>query len=784
MAAEPTAATTETCPACGTIIDTTEADPLVRVPCPKCGEKVRVQRSFNNFELVETLGIGGMGTVYKARDTLLDRFVALKLLRKDLGEEVDYATRLQQEARVAASVNHPNVIQVFSSGKDHGQFYLVMELVDHGSLDDLIEQKKKLSEELVLEAGIQVAKGLRAAYGKSLIHRDVKPANILFADEHTAKIGDFGLAGVAAETGEARNEIWGTPYYVAPERLYNRPEDFRSDIYSLGATLFHALSGRAPIEGDTNSATALRDLKNRPLDLATVAPEVSEETASVLQRMIAPEPLKRFGSYDELVGALEAAFASLTGQGVGAAARRKTPWWAAVAAILIALGVAGGAFVWNARRPLAAATAGGGPSAPALSAASVAALEKQLIEARHQLVLNHYNVAGAQFARIAAEARGKQPLYDWSRFQQGLAAMVGREKSQAQQSFQDVENAGQTGFAKEDSDLARFFVTTAKRLLAPGTIPPAEAGPKAPSTHEAFALLVFALKNVEQGNSEQAVPLFEQFNNSTPGGAVAWITDFKPLSQKYLDDCRAYLAWKNQPGTENTAAGAAEKLARVRDLKKKLKTRTPMSEDINAQEKLLGARVGDQQKNEDSKQAEQRKKLLETETPSWNAALVGYKQRVAIYDFAGALATLNAPKISEPGLHAVQMAALKKAQWLVDWKTKLVADLNAAHFAGVITDIAGVQYSGIDAADAQHVTVKIPPYGSAQVAFIKFTPKTLLAVSGALARTDPDRQWLSAVFAAETGQADMARALGEAAAKAKPEYREQLPLLSGTSAGH
>src|SRR3954471_23124362 len=299
MPAEQTAPTTDTCQACGTVIDTSNADPLARVDCPNCGEKVRVQRSFNNFELVETLGIGGMGTVYKARDIQLDRLVALKLLRKDLAEEVDYATRLQQEARVAASVNHPNVVQVFSSGQDHGQFYLVMELVDHGSLDDLIEQKKKLPEELVLEAGIQVAKGLRAAHTKGLIHRDVKPANILFADEHTAKIGDFGLAGVAAETGETRNEIWGTPYYVAPERLNNEPEDFRSDIYSLGATLFHAISGRAPIEADTNSATALRDLKNRPLNLRTIAPEVSPETARVLQRMIAPNPAQRFSSYDE-----------------------------------------------------------------------------------------------------------------------------------------------------------------------------------------------------------------------------------------------------------------------------------------------------------------------------------------------------------------------------------------------------------------------------------------------------------------------------------------------------
>ena len=143
-----------------------------------------------------------------------------------------------------------------------------------------MKREKRLPEELVLEAGIQVAKGLRAAYAKGLIHRDVKPANILFADEHTAKIGDFGLAGVAAETAENRGEIWGTPYYVAPERLNNQPEDFRSDIYSLGATLFHAVAGTAPIEVETNSAITFRDLKSHPLDLRKVAPEVSAETGA------------------------------------------------------------------------------------------------------------------------------------------------------------------------------------------------------------------------------------------------------------------------------------------------------------------------------------------------------------------------------------------------------------------------------------------------------------------------------------------------------------------------
>jgi serine/threonine protein kinase len=292
---------TQTCSACGVAIDTSEAEPLTPIGCPSCGQETRVQRAFDHFEVIETLGVGGMGTVYKARDTRLDRFVALKLLRRDLSGEKGHASRFQHEARIAGSVNHPNVIRIFLSGTDHGQFYVAMELVERGSLDDLIEERKRLPEEHVLEYGIQVAKGLRAAHEQGLIHRDVKPANILFVDEHTAKISDFGLAGVVGEASERETEIWATPYYVAPERLTNGPEDFRSDIYSLGATLFHAVAGKAPIEGNTNSAAALLDLKKRPLDLRAVAAQVSEATASIFQRMIAPDPAQRFSSYDELL---------------------------------------------------------------------------------------------------------------------------------------------------------------------------------------------------------------------------------------------------------------------------------------------------------------------------------------------------------------------------------------------------------------------------------------------------------------------------------------------------
>ena len=708
----------QSCLACGTPVDTTDAEPLARIACPKCGEKVRVERSFNNFVLIETLGIGGMGTVYKARDTLLDRFVALKLLRKDIEGGIDHAAQLQHEARVAASINHPNVVQVFSSGTDHGQFYLVMELVEGGSLDDLIEQHSRLPEEQVLEAGIQVAKGLRAAHAKGLIHRDVKPANILFADEHIAKVSDFGLAGVAAEI---RGEVWGTPYYVAPEPLNNRPEDFRSDIYSLGAALFHAVAGKAPIEGETNSATELRRLKSQPLDLSVIAPDVSAATARIFNRMIAPDPANRFASYDQLLAELEGAYKKLTGkEAIDAvtAKRRTRRIIVAAAAVLLAVAVGVSVFVRKTEKQIAVAS----------SAIPFAALEKEAAEARHQMVLNHYNVAGAAFAHIANEARNRQPLGDWSRLQQGLAAMIGRDDAHARDAFRIVEKNGQTGFAKDDVDLANFFTVTARTLLAHGNVSASNAV-KDMAPFEAFALLPFGLKDISQADVRDAASLLEQFVNARPAGKFAWIAELKPIAQKYLEDCRVYLSWK----TEATGAGNAAAAEKLRTIRKQLKTRSAISDEIAREEKRLGSMIG-----------------------------------------------LPAGAPFQPAQNKPQEAAQKKTQWMAYWKKKLIDDLNRKQFSGAISDTGGTEYIGVASADNQSFALKLP-YGIARVPWNNLAPKTLLAISTSFVEPNApdaaDRQWLCAAFASATGQTEEARKLAVEAAKAKPQYRDQIDLL-------
>ncbi len=302
---------TQLCPNCGSRVDTNGQGPFANVDCSQCGTAVHFERVFEHYIIVEPLGSGGMGSVYKARDTRLNRFVAIKLLREEFADKIDYSTQLQHEARITASINHPHVVKVFGLSRDHGQHYLVMELVQAGSLDDRMQNDTRISELQTLEIGLQVASGLQAAHQAGLIHRDVKPGNILFADGHTAKIVDFGLALLAEQKAETKGEIWGTPYYVAPERLNNEREDFRSDIYSLGATLFHAIAGRPTFEDEAQSAAELKKLKTKTVPLREVAPDVSAETARIIKRMLQVNPAERYRSYDELIRQLRAAQAAV-----------------------------------------------------------------------------------------------------------------------------------------------------------------------------------------------------------------------------------------------------------------------------------------------------------------------------------------------------------------------------------------------------------------------------------------------------------------------------------------
>lgn len=257
---------------------------------------------FGNYQLESELGQGGMGTVYLARDTGLNRKVALKILRPDLSPDSSFSQKFLDEIEITASLAHPNIIRVYTLGEQDGRLYLVMEHLDQPSLEQKMDELGKLPEREVLEMGIGVASALQFANEETgLIHRDIKPGNILFGRGQIPKLADFGLAASAQSALGQQDEIWGTPYYVSPERLNRLQEDIRSDIYSLGATLYHALAGRAPFEASTAEEVARRHLLDRPPPLRSLRPDAHEQTVFTLDRCLQKKPEQRWNSYRELI---------------------------------------------------------------------------------------------------------------------------------------------------------------------------------------------------------------------------------------------------------------------------------------------------------------------------------------------------------------------------------------------------------------------------------------------------------------------------------------------------
>ena len=285
--------------------------PLGTVPCNKCGHPIMMPMMIRQFELRSVVGSGGMGTVYRAWDTTLERMVAVKLMRKELLNDQKALDSFYREARACARLNHTNIVHIYSFDDWEGQQYLVMELADHGSLDARIEKLRLLQELDMLDIGVKIASALDLALKHDLLHRDIKPGNILFNADHEPKLIDFGLARKADVEHEVEDVTWGTPYYVAPEKIKREPETFLSDMYSLGATLYHAMTGHVPFEAPTVEEVIIAQVQTPLTPPNLVVPEITQPTSDALVKAMAKNPAERFLSYDEFIMALTAARSQL-----------------------------------------------------------------------------------------------------------------------------------------------------------------------------------------------------------------------------------------------------------------------------------------------------------------------------------------------------------------------------------------------------------------------------------------------------------------------------------------
>jgi uncharacterized RDD family membrane protein YckC len=301
----------------------------------------------DHFRVDDEIGRGGMGAVFSGWDTSLDRPVALKVLRDDITGRADQEERFLREARAQAKLNHPNVVHIYFIGHrppatsdGSSSLYFAMELVDGPSLeDDVVEQKRKLDPEHARKDMIQIANGLAAALRAGIVHRDVKPSNLMRSKDGFVKIADFGLAKPIRSDVKITQEgaLVGSPLYMAPEQARGKDVDHRADMYALGATFFHLLAGRPPFDGRTSIEVVAQHLAEPPPSLAKIAPEVPEALAKIIMRLLQKEPADRFATYEELLAALEDAAPkrrAFAGFAVRAAAATID---AAIAAGLIAL---------------------------------------------------------------------------------------------------------------------------------------------------------------------------------------------------------------------------------------------------------------------------------------------------------------------------------------------------------------------------------------------------------------------------------------------------------------
>ena len=296
---------TPVCEHCGGALPA-DSVPLERIPCPICGKETLVPGMLQQqYRICSLIGKGGMGAVYEAYDVGLDRKVAIKVvLREKALSDPEFAEAFLREARSVSKLVDEHVVVYYMTNTCEGQPFLVMELVKADSLDRMMKSGP-VNAYTALDIGCQTAQGLRAANSLGLVHGDVKPDNILINAEHKAKIADFGIAAVSGARSGSGNEVWGTPYYIAPETLRKQKIDCRADIYSLGATLYHAIASIPPFEGADEVEVMQGRLLGPARPLTDVAPSCPEAIAKIIMRMLEADPIRRYPNYESLISDMQ-----------------------------------------------------------------------------------------------------------------------------------------------------------------------------------------------------------------------------------------------------------------------------------------------------------------------------------------------------------------------------------------------------------------------------------------------------------------------------------------------
>ena len=575
-------------------MNVTSMAPFSNVVCPGCGESMRVKCEFGPYTLVRRHAVGGMSMVFVAHDPTLHREVALKILSEDFSADERRIKAFEEEARITASFSHPNVVRVLTTGKAFGRFYIAMELVPGGHFEHQIRERGKIPELEMLPLAIEVAQGLKAAHSAGLIHRDVKPGNILLDADGHAKLVDFGLALVTQGGKAQATEVWATPYYVPPETIEGQVEDFRSDIYAFGATVYHALAGEPSCGEETMATDVLREAKKKVVPLGLADPLLSADVCRIVERAMAYDPKERFSSYDEMISLMGAALKRLksgapeTLETSGGAAKRRAKkkrdeQIALSLAALVLLVLMGGGIWWITRErpapkpktPVVVRSAPVGPESGSISTptpTSTAGIDiaKSYREARAAVESRDFAKAAAGFAKLRENPEVQEPTRSWA----GVEAVVA--------SYLDGQVAGARSQANathahalsvpEHQRIGGGLIQMLDRLKLLPAIPATELDASGNDAAHVLAWMLAGLKNWEQGVPGEAVGWFAAVSSATIPEADGWLGIYQNLANDYLADHRA-LSRPVFDQFPNDVAGCAAAVAELDEILDRLKTR-------------------------------------------------------------------------------------------------------------------------------------------------------------------------------------------------------------------
>lgn len=804
------------CPECGEAIDVSDQPPYAKIECPHCKSSIRVRTLLGQYQIERLLGEGGMSQVFLARDETLGRSVALKVLHKELSRDKKLTDSFEREAKITASINHPNVVKVYTVGSDYGYFFIAMELMDNVSLEELITKQERVPEKQVMQIACDVTNGLNAAFKAGLIHRDIKPGNILLTDDGTAKLVDFGLA-VQAGHFDADEDVWATPFYVPPEKLEGEPDDFRGDIYSLGATLFHAVSGTPPYAANTASLDELKKIKAKTIRLIDSVPKARKQTCNLIDRMMARNPAERHQNYKDLLAELNHAAAKLGRRTYGSPGMvdgmdedSRKPLWKRPAVVVLGIvillaTVLGLVFMGSKEDDLSESLLAGGEDRVLVAGEQNTAA--RYAAARGVLEKGDFGEAGEAFGSLLGAEDLKGATRGWTEFNLGLCLLLEGKEQEARVEFLKLAKSGDNIGADAGTIEVMDFLKQVGRIL--GDVLPVRnsdlATPNGDLSYQGIAYLAAGLKNWNQGRFESALRFFRQFQAASFPEPYTWIESLKGQVAVYQQDGailkdlpNPHLSMSNGDldkaktqllkAKEKLASGGAAplfveaRIARIQGLideKQRLASLPPQKPLANVAANE-GPASGDPPPagNAASMSApppvptvtvptstpdefepsgevlEELKKLWATEEVAQGLG--------ANFEFPQALSRFERIEVKTPlgmKLLADEMQILKQAELFL---SMLVAKLNEGKYEGVVIRKEGKPLEArITGATRETLTVDLG-FGGNQVALVEFAPSWLLAVARELlgdAESSPEIIGNAGCFAWATGETETARQL-------------------------